>query len=96
MKCIGEVFVEDDIRIRLAQYCFQSLKLGLEARGIIRRIFPVQSKLDAGLDYLRRDANDANDAERISHLISWAEKIQSIGLKETSKEEEKVEMLKFG
>ena len=95
MKCIREVLVEDDIRIRLGQYCFQSLKLGLEARGIIRRIFPVQSKLDADLGDLDGDADDAHYAEWIHHGITM-KKIDSVHMNDRKRQKGKVEILQWG
>jgi hypothetical protein len=57
------------------------LKLYLEAHGVGWRIFPVQPKLDTDLDDLRRDADDTNYPERISHLaFVLARKIQNIRL----------------
>lgn len=69
LKCIHEVLVEDDVCVRFGQHCFQRLKLRLEALHIVGRVFPVQSESYAGLYDLARDADDADDSERVSHLV---------------------------
>lgn len=56
---LHEVWIEDGVRVRFGENCFENLKLRYEALDVHWSIFPSQSKLDNHLTDVGSNADNA-------------------------------------